>query len=40
MNTNSRIKFMKRILLAAIIGLSPIASLYAIGDNDKDEFGV
>ena len=40
MNTNSKNKFVKRALLAIIISLSPIASLYAVGDNDKDEFGV
>lgn len=40
MNTNSKNKFIRRALLAIIISLSPIASLYAVGDNDKDEFGV
>lgn len=40
MNTNSKNKFIKSVLLATIISLAPITSLYAIGDNDKDEFGV
>lgn len=40
MNTNSKTKFIKRVLLTTIISIFPIASLYAIGDNDKDEFGV
>lgn len=40
MNTNSKNKFIKRALLATIISFSSISSLYAISDNDKDEFGV
>ena len=40
MNTNSKTKFIKRALLAAIISLTPITSLHAIGDNDNDEFGI